>query len=160
MAVGCESCKYGTYSLARGKITYKTLQSPPLIENHKCSQCQKGSVCDIDVRAKANHWGHNTMNSNLTFYTCAEQFCCQNSVECYTFDSCSPRRRGTLCGECRKGFKLSLLTSDCIPNEELCKLLLVQILFFDVWCDFYWCVYRCHKLYGHCSLSEGMFLAD
>ena len=123
MALGCESCKYGTYTLARGKIEFKTLQSQPLIENRKCLRCKKGSTCDIDVKAKPNHWGYKTKTSQLVFLTCPEKYCCQNSTECDSFDSCSPRRRGTLCGECRKGFKLSLLTPDCIPNDELCDFL-------------------------------------
>ncbi len=86
----------------------------------ECTRCPPGAHCPGDsLNSKPNFWGHLTDDS-FKFDPCPLRYCCvpTNSKVCIGYDTCSGNRNGTLCGECERGFSLSLLSDKCIPNEK------------------------------------------
>ncbi len=83
----------------------------------ECSNCPAGAECPgADLQSKSNFWGFET-EGEVEFQQCAMEYCCQEEP-CQGFDQCSGNRNGTLCGNCKEGYSLSIMSSQCIPNSE------------------------------------------
>ncbi len=85
----------------------------------KCIDCPHGANCSAGVVALPNYWGHMTTAGRLEFHRCPVGYCC-NQAPCQGIDQCAPHREGTLCGHCIRSFSESLLSPECLPDEN-CK---------------------------------------
>ncbi len=92
-----------------------------------CNECPHGANCTAGVVALPNYWGHMTAANRLEFHRCPVGYCC-NRTPCAGINQCSANREGTLCGRCTEGFTESLLSQECLPDEE-CDDTWVQPLF-------------------------------
>ncbi len=84
-----------------------------------CNKCPHGANCTAGVLSLPNYWGHMTATNRLEFHRCPVGYCC-NKAPCEGIDQCAAHRVGTLCGRCMKGFSESLLSPECLPDEN-CK---------------------------------------
>ncbi len=86
-------------------------------ETGTCIECPHGANCSAGVVSLPNYWGHMTAANRLEFHRCPVGYCC-NQASCEGIAQCAAHREGTLCGRCRKGFSESLLSQECIFDEE------------------------------------------
>lgn len=132
----CESCPRNKYSLDHGYLNYTMIfnafayftllingsePKPQYTGNYihhkiQCEDCPYGGHCVQGITSVANFWGYEYDNA-VKFQHCPKGYCC-STTECPTINSCSPRRRGTLCGRCMEGYSEALFSSNCIPNEQ------------------------------------------
>ena len=84
-----------------------------------CNKCPQGANCTAGVLSLPNYWGHMTAADRLEFHRCPIGYCC-NQAPCQGIGQCAAHRGGTLCGRCMKGFSESLLSAECLPDEN-CK---------------------------------------
>ncbi len=83
----------------------------------KCNKCPHGGNCTAGAVALPNYWGHMTAADRLEFHRCPVGYCC-NQAPCEGIDQCAAHREGTLCGRCIKGFSESLLSPECLPDDN------------------------------------------
>ena len=84
-----------------------------------CNKCPHGGNCSAGVLSLPNYWGHVTATDRLEFHRCPVGYCC-NQAQCDGIGQCATHREGRLCGHCMKGFSESLLSAECLPDEN-CK---------------------------------------
>ncbi len=82
-----------------------------------CIECPHGANCSAGVAALPNYWGHMTATDRLEFHRCPVGYCC-NKAPCKGITQCASHRVGTLCGHCMSNFSESLLSPECLPDEE------------------------------------------
>ena len=88
--------------------------------NNACIECPYGAVCTgNNVIPRPNYWGH-WYGDKLEFVQCPVGYCCSgsNSSICSSYDYCAGNRTGILCGACREGFSVSILTGTCTPDSQ------------------------------------------
>ena len=125
----CKVCMQGYHvaslrsSLIRYDFQSKGLQYYDKLysenESH-CLECPYGAICSgNNVIPRTNYWGF-WNKDKLVFVQCPAEYCCSNTVNgpCEKFDSCAGNRTDILCGTCKKGFSVSILSGDCMPNSE------------------------------------------
>ncbi len=122
----CTGCMEGfhTSSNHRESFLYQANGSnlgPHFFSSSKdCVKCPYGAECSgNNVIPRPNYWGR-WYESELMFHQCPAGYCCTGSVNgpCETYKSCAGNRTGTLCGSCKNGFSLSILTGKCTLNSE------------------------------------------
>jgi len=75
------------------------------------TSCSNGSV------SPSNHWGFKNDAGEAVFTTCPINYCCSEmGTPCDSCTTCEGNRTGVLCGECKQGFSLNLLSSKCVDN--------------------------------------------
>ncbi len=82
-----------------------------------CIECPHGGNCTAGVVSLPNYWGQLTTANRLEFKRCPAGYCC-NQAPCDDIARCAAHREGTLCGRCAHGFTESLLSQECLPDEE------------------------------------------
>ena len=122
MSMGCQSCPRNQYSLQSGYLRVQTKKDQVIkrdIVNAYCFWCRYGGVCeDGKIKAKANYYGYMSGKPvEVRFISCPFGYCCQGD-ECRSYDSCSPLRRGKICGSCVAGTTENLLSAKCSRVEN------------------------------------------
>ena len=87
---------------------------------YSCKECPYGALCTgNNVMPRPNYWGY-WYESKLVFQQCPAGYCCSGSESstCNVFDHCPGNRSGTLCGACKEGFSMSILTGACTPDNQ------------------------------------------
>ncbi len=85
-----------------------------------CMKCPYGAVCTgNNVQPRPNYWGYRQAEG-LSFQQCPAGYCCSgsDSSTCNVYDYCDGNRTGILCGACREGFSVSILTGECTPDSQ------------------------------------------
>ncbi len=85
-----------------------------------CKSCPYGAHCSGNsVVARPNFWGY-YHEGELLFQQCPKQHCCSGNDEslCSAYNSCTGNRTGALCGACKEGLSVSILSGECIPNSK------------------------------------------
>ncbi len=85
-----------------------------------CEECPYGAICTgNNVMPRPNYWGY-WYEDELEFQQCPADYCCPGSEDssCSVYNYCAGNRTGTLCGACREGFSVSILTGECTPDSE------------------------------------------
>ncbi len=95
-----------------------------------CIDCPHGANCSAGVLSLPNYWGHMTAADRLEFHRCPIGYCC-NQAPCKGIGQCAAHREGTLCGRCMKGFSESLLSPECLPDENCNNIWLLPV--FILW---------------------------
>lgn len=131
----CRRCPKGTYgsALQTMEINYNALGSRSLLNirktNMSCLQCPTGGVCEENVTSKGNFWGYKTRSEQLLFIPCPSQYCCSKKTKrCVSYNTCNSHREGTLCGSCRKGYRVNYFNKQCVGNKN-CRVNLFWFLF-------------------------------
>ncbi len=113
----------GVFSLSfTGNETVTRIQdvNNKMAKSLPCVDCPYGGDCPgTTLRAKPNFWGY-SKDDEVLFVPCPVSYCCVASakVPCQTYNACSSNRAGTLCGVCKAGFALSLLSNNCLPESQ------------------------------------------
>ncbi len=94
-----------------------------------CNKCPHGGNCTAGVLSLPNYWGHMTAADRLEFHRCPVGYCC-NQAPCDGIGRCAAHREGTLCGRCTKGFSESLLSPECLPDENCNDIWLLPLFIF------------------------------
>ncbi len=129
MVVYCSDCNPSYYLQSDGK--YHLVFSPKDIKINvsqingqngdlECIDCPTGANCPgNDLRSKANFWGYSNQQKML-FQQCPLGYCCSGSKTspCIGYQSCSGNRKGVLCGKCKPSYSLSMLSTNCIPDNK------------------------------------------
>ncbi len=126
----CTSCPSSLYIFSDGnyKLNYERNQSALNIFSSKlkssgfqCLECPYGANCPGNkLLSKPNFWGYE-VEGTITFLQCPLGYCCSGLIApCVNYNLCAGNRAGNLCGTCKEGYSLSLLSKNCIPNNE-CK---------------------------------------
>ena len=88
-----------------------------IIETTKCNVCPYGAECpDGKLKLLSGYWGI-LVDGLVDIYKCPHGYCCQEGL-CDLKNSCASNRVGVLCGACKDGFSLSLLSNDCIKIKH------------------------------------------
>ncbi len=112
--VKCIPCERNEYRMGISKYSLGKFskQSVP-INADVCYKCPPGGHCkDHHVQAEPNYWGM-TYKNKIDFVICPEGYCCQSSP-CVSYDACSEGRTGQLCASCKDGYRLSMLSEECL----------------------------------------------
>lgn len=129
--VNCKPCADTFYSASEGRfqVSFHPNSSKVYVahsvsllqfERLPCVNCPFGADCQKGtLKAKPNYWGYKAEDS-VIFTLCPLEYCCAGSVEnpCLSFDSCSPNRRGVMCGSCEEGHSLSVFSNNCVSNTQ------------------------------------------
>ncbi len=86
----------------------------------RCEECPYGAICTgNNVMPRPNYWGY-WHEGELEFQQCPADYCCSGNEDsiCSVYNYCAGNRTGTLCGACREGFSVSILTGECTPDSE------------------------------------------
>ncbi len=118
-------CDSGMYSVSKQNNMLShpdTLTSTKNISLMKpnCFKCPHGAICSgNNVVPRPNYWGF-WNNGKLTFHLCPTGYCCsgKHNAPCKVYNYCAGNRTGTLCGSCRKGFSVSILTGQCMADSQ------------------------------------------
>ncbi len=124
----CYSCPATFYVPTTGSfhVSYKKGQkdievlSSNSFGDLECSLCPDGGDCPgHTIVAKPNFWGYEA-DAGILFYQCPLKYCCSATTDnpCDGYDLCSGNRRGTLCGACKEGHSLSMLSDSCVQNSS------------------------------------------
>ncbi len=104
-----------------------------------CIPCPAGAICSgNNIIASPNFWGYRGDDA-ITMYQCPAEYCCTG--DCTGYNQCSGHRTGMLCGSCEENYSLSMLSSQCIP-QNLCNdhwlwpMVIVAIVLYMVWYTF------------------------
>ncbi len=103
-------------------VNFNTSQKVHNGEN-KCLQCPYGALCaGNNVVPRPNYWGY-WYKGKLIFQQCPASYCCSGGKgsPCKEYNSCNGNRTGTLCGACKTGFSISILTEKCVAYVECGK---------------------------------------
>ncbi len=90
------------------------------IKSKSCIPCPYGAVCSgNNVVPRPNYWGY-WSNAELLFVKCPQGYCCsgKSKAPCKEYNSCAGNRIGVLCGACREGYSMTILTGKCIPDNQ------------------------------------------
>ncbi len=108
----------GTFSF-KGKEN-NTLAEIKIKQNEKdsCMPCPYGAICSgNNVIPRPYYWG-DWHKGEVVFHQCPKSYCCSgsDSRSCNVYNYCSGNRMGVLCGACKEGFSVSILTGACTSN--------------------------------------------
>ncbi len=118
LVLQCMQCPENYYRFALNSLTFMEISDlyDPKADG-ECYQCPSGGICDgRSVVAFPNYWGF-VDNGRLKFVFCSEGFCCQLGA-CTTYYGCNEGREGDLCTSCKNGFQLSIVSNNCIQEEQ------------------------------------------
>ena len=125
----CQACMPSYYFPTDGvyKVSYQpntslvSISNPNFLSNDLiCMACPYGGDCsDGSLRSRPSFWGYE-QGSGIVFQQCPTGYCCSGSTDslCERYNTCSGNREGTLCGTCRHGYSLSLLSNNCVPDTS------------------------------------------
>ena len=85
-----------------------------------CEKCPYGALCTgNNVMPRPNYWGY-WHEGKLMFQQCPAEYCCSgiDINTCNMYDYCPANRTGILCGACKEGFSVSILTGACTPDSQ------------------------------------------
>ena len=122
LSIYCTTCSEPMYApyFDHFKIKYHymtLLYHQKYISTIKCNLCPYGAECQGgELKLLSGYWGM-IVGASVEIYKCPHGYCCQESA-CNFQDSCTSNRVGVLCGGCKDGFSLSLLSNDCIDNKK------------------------------------------
>ncbi len=135
LSVFCSACSPSYYVPTDGiynlfcaenetNIHIKSYSNEP--ELLQCSSCPEGATCPGNVvMSKPNFWGYR-WKSEILFQQCPVGYCCtgyDTHICSGSYNACSGNREGGICGSCIKGYSLSMLSNNCMP---------------DKWCSTHW----------------------
>ncbi len=125
----CSACKPSFYIPFEGTflIVYHTLDSKVSKTSRSnsendhlgCVECPQGAQCPGNqLTAMANFWGYRN-EKGFVFQQCPSEYCCAGTVEnsCTSYNNCANNRDGTLCGACKQGYSLSVMSFSCMKNS-------------------------------------------
>eukprot|EP00111_Clytia_hemisphaerica_P001419 TCONS_00004031-protein len=92
--------------------------------------------CEDDVvYIEKGYWGYHDSNDQLKVLQCPTNFCSCNQTDSTmlgcafnTTSQCKPGRTGVLCGECKSGMGLDLMTYECVKCNGFSLALIVIIV--------------------------------
>ncbi len=124
----CNSCAPGSYSPTNGKYLISYLENMSDIDVsmtdtdfvQQCLNCPYGAECPgTNLKPKSNFWGYK-YEGQIIFEQCPIGFCCSGapSDPCIDYNTCSGYRAGTLCGTCKGGYSMSMLSATCMPEMK------------------------------------------
>ena len=124
ISMGCRSCPRDQYSLQSGHLKLVSIDDKVTfhdIRNVSCFWCRYGGVCEHGhIKSRSNYYGYISGHpEEVKFISCPFGYCCQGD-DCVSYNSCSPLRRGSLCGSCAEGMTENLLSANCVKRES-CK---------------------------------------
>ncbi len=150
----CSQCHKTAYVPSTGivNVSYQHTDTLVLVKDHsvgqstfdpRCINCPYGGHCsDTGLRAKPNFWGY-IEKDKVVFAQCPAEYCCSGGEQtpCSTHNSCTGNRSGTLCGACKTGFSLSLLSNRCLPEDQctaswLWPLIVLAVFLYMMWYTF------------------------
>eukprot|EP01117_Protostelium_nocturnum_P013084 TRINITY_DN4858_c0_g1_i1.p1 TRINITY_DN4858_c0_g1~~TRINITY_DN4858_c0_g1_i1.p1 ORF type:complete len:692 (+),score=149.60 TRINITY_DN4858_c0_g1_i1:2-2077(+) len=112
----CRPCAENTYTLSAG-----TMFRNDSVYDPKCFPCPYNAICTPttgDIIVDAGFWCHDQNSENkLECIPCPTGYC--KNYQHKWDSSCTDNRVGTLCGECKEGYTISLLGSSCIKNQSV-----------------------------------------
>ncbi len=126
----CSPCSdnYYTLGLTNSLLYYNKKDNESLAQQLSrngqtgiCKGCPYGALCTgNNVIPRPNYWGY-WHEGELVFQQCPAGYCCSgsDSTICNVYDYCPGNRTGTLCGACKVGFSVAILTGACNP-DSLC----------------------------------------
>ncbi len=85
-----------------------------------CVKCSYGAYCSGNkIYPRPNYWGY-WYKDVVDFQQCPSGYCCSGTSDapCYSYNYCAGNRTGDLCGACREGFSVSILTGNCVRDEN------------------------------------------
>ncbi len=118
----CRVCSDG-YNYYVASFQTNEAKSPGNIstkQTPECKECPYGAICSgNNVVPRPNYWGY-WMEDELKFVLCPAGYCCSgtDSAPCERYDSCAGFRTGVLCGACKKGFTVSIMTGECMADSN------------------------------------------
>lgn len=133
----CTACSQGRYTNASNQKTFIfpaeawIFQPNASLAEDMCIECPYGADCfGNNVVPRPNFWGYKHTGNILTFLRCPAHYCCTGTQEspCTKYNSCAENRAGLLCGECKEGFSLSILSDKCIPDTRCGKTVLFWLV--------------------------------
>ncbi len=146
--ISCASCQESFYVPSVGQFNIALLPNQMTLHvddatikarELTCIPCPAGAICSgNDIIASPNFWGYRT-DDGIRMYQCPAEYCC--TEDCTGYDQCSGHRTGMLCGSCEENYSLSMLSSQCIP-QNLCNdhwlwpLVIFAIVLYMVWYTF------------------------
>ena len=118
LSISCSPCYSTQYNL---KSSHTEL-TPLLLNGHKvypitCYPCPFGGSCkNGKIRAADHFWGYK-LNSfgEVRFQFCPTGYCC-NGLQCTSYNSCSPERKGTFCSRCLNTYTEDIVSRKCVPD--------------------------------------------
>ena len=117
------ACSYGEYTYQSGTMiisgkssrwlstSLKIQNAPPF-----CKVCPVRANCREKVSPLPNYWGY-VENNTVNMFRCPNGYCCQDSGNCNSLDSCNRNRSGILCGSCDEKLTESLISENCVSIE-------------------------------------------
>lgn len=117
--ITCASCHKGSYNMSHsyGYIN-NTLTD---IHNVACHECPLGGTCWNTITSSNNYWGYKDRAGKLFMLLCPPYYCCTSKTnQCTSYNTCEYNREGRLCGRCKDGFHLDLISDRCIDRDK-CK---------------------------------------
>ncbi len=141
-------CGIGLYSVSSGNnmVSYPgnlTLSKKSLKEG-RCFECPYGAICPgNNVLPRPNYWGF-WNEGELAFHLCSAGYCCSGKINapCKVYNYCADNRTGTLCGSCKRGFSISILTGKCMHDSKCGRdqwfwfLVILATMAYAVWYTF------------------------
>ncbi len=116
----CRVCPEDYYVVSHQTNLIKYSRNYSAQQMPDCIECPYGAICSgNNIIPRSNYWGYFKKNK-LVFLQCPAGYCCFNSksTKCEKYYSCAGNRTGILCGACREGFSVSILTGECLPNSK------------------------------------------
>ncbi len=107
-------------SFSPGDLNVKAVDQTTQSEVSSCLSCPYGGDCSGSIiKSKPNFWGLR-QNNEIQFLQCPSGLCCEGSGSspCVSYDTCSGHRMGYLCGACKEGYTLSILSNDCVHDTK------------------------------------------
>ena len=125
----CKTCPATQYCLYNGtySVSYISASQPNLTyqgkkfsKNSRCQQCPYGGdFVTGQLRPITGFWGV-INNDEVILYACPIGYCClgKSDAPCDSYDSCGANRYGILCGSCKPGFSLSIMSTTCMSKSN------------------------------------------
>ena len=121
----CSPCigNYYTTGVGHNTLIYDKKGNTTLKEkwnwNYNCLPCPYAICTGNNVIPRPNYWGY-WHDSELVFQQCPADYCCSGSDSsiCDVYNHCPGNKTGTLCGDCKEGFSVSILSGMCIPDNK------------------------------------------
>ena len=132
----CKSyCEQGQYKInsrhAAVALVTKTPGAPAVLKSTApaCPVCPMGATCDGGgIIPLPDYWGYSHGDELVKMVRCPKDYCCTDSKDCQTMDSCNGNRIGTICGKCRQNMTEALFSVKCVSTDN-CQMALILILY-------------------------------
>jgi hypothetical protein len=124
VAYNCTPCATNEFSLEAGSLEGGEVKAIECI-----TDCPYGGDCSqggANLAARSGFFGARNDNPGdpptVKFVACPSGFCCEDSGGCAWDDTCAASKRtGDLCGRCRDGHSVALLSTSCVPTHRCRK---------------------------------------